>query len=134
MQIDWSIIDNSIVKQIEKIDRFEYAINVKSFIFFFQWTIKIRNNNCIAIKICDVINFWLIDMQNRNVELNELIKTTNLNVLINLSNLNDLNDLTSIAICEIFIVRLIEKQNQNVELKRLIKIFDLRELIDVKFD
>ena len=79
----------------------------------------------------DIDESWLIDNENRNVELSELIIA---------AELNDLNSLIddSIAIrryCEISAVRLTEKQNRNVELSELIKTTNLNDLnlIDLNF-
>ena len=71
--------------------------------------------------ICDVIVFWLIENENRNVELN--------NVLIDIIDLIDIwyakFVIASNAICEIFAILLIEKQNRNVELNLLLKLLNL---------
>ena len=79
--------------------------------------------------IRDEIKFnesWLIDSENRNVELSELIIITDL---------NDLNNLIlSIAICwycEIFAIWLIEKQIRDVELSLLLKLLNLNFSIDL---
>ena len=98
--------------------------------------------------ICDVIAFWLIDIENRNVESNELIKTMNVNNLNNLNNLIDIwytkINIASNAICwycEIFAILLIWKQIRNVELNLLLKLLKLNfsnnivdDLIDILID
>ena len=80
----------------------------------------------------DITESWLTDIENRNVELSELIKTTDLSDLSNLTDLNDLSDLIlSIAICwycEISATWLIEKQNRDVESYKLIEITNLNDL------
>ena len=98
--------------------------------------IKARRNSIrddIEINICDIIESWLIDNENRNVELNELMKILNLSFYWIFK-----FDASSIAICwccEIFVIWLTEEQNRNVELNELIKttnLNDLNDLSDIK--